>query len=84
MAPLTMCPGTAAYMPPEALITPPQYSSKLDCFSYGVLTIQIATRQFPNPGDAHQYIIMLRIQIIQRTIYFGKFLSLSVEKSILT
>ena len=49
MTPLTMCPGTAAYMPPEALITPPRYSSKLDCFSHGVLTIQITTRQFPNP-----------------------------------
>ena len=49
---LTMCPGTAAYMPPEALITPPRYSNKLDCFSYGVLTIQIVSRQFPNPGDA--------------------------------
>ena len=53
MTPLTMCPGTVAYMPPEALITPPRYSDKLDCFSHGVLTIQIITRQFPNPGDAH-------------------------------
>ena len=52
MTPLTMCPGTAAYMPPEALVTPPRYSNKLDCFSHGVLTIQIITRQFPNPGDA--------------------------------
>ena len=52
MTPLTMCPGTTAYMPPEALVTPPQYSNKLDCFSHGVLTIQIVTRQFPNPGDA--------------------------------
>ena len=52
MTPLTMCPGTTAYMPPEGLVTPPQYSNKLDCFSHGVLTIQIVTRQFPNPGDA--------------------------------
>ena len=52
MTPLTMCPGTQAYMPPEALITPPRYSNKLDCFSHGVLTIQIVTRQFPNPTDA--------------------------------
>ena len=56
MTSLTMCPGTAAYMPPEALITPPRYSNKLDCFSHGVLTIQIVTRQFPNPGDAHKYV----------------------------
>ena len=52
MTPLTMCPGTTAYMPPEALVTPPRYSNKLDCFSHGVVTIQIVTRQFPNPGDA--------------------------------
>ena len=51
MTPLTMCPGTTAYMPPEALVTPPRYSNKLDCFSHGVLNIQIVTRQFPNPGD---------------------------------
>ena len=52
MTSLTMCPGTAAYMPLEALITPPRYSNKLDCFSHGVLTIQTATREFPNPTDA--------------------------------
>ena len=56
MTQLTMCPGTQACMPPEALINPPRYSNKLDCFSHGVLTIQIVTRQFPNPGDAHKYV----------------------------
>ena len=50
--PLTQCPGTLVYMPPEALITPPQYSDKLDCFSYGVLTIQMSTGLFPDPGNA--------------------------------
>lgn len=50
--PLTQCPGTLVYMPPEALMTPPQYSDKLDCFSFGVLTIQLATRQFPDPGSS--------------------------------
>lgn len=49
---LTMCPGTLVYMPPEALQTPPIYSHKLDCFSFGVLGIQIITRQFPDPGPA--------------------------------
>ena len=52
VTPLTMCPRTSVYMPPEALTTPPRYSNMLDCFSHGVLTIQIATRQFPNPEDA--------------------------------
>ena len=56
MTPLTMCPGTQAYMAPEALVNPPRYSNKLDCFSHGVLSIQIATREFPNPGDAHKYV----------------------------
>ena len=54
--PLTQCPGTLAYMPPEALLTPPQYSDRLDCFSFGVLTIQIATRKFPDPGNANKYV----------------------------
>ena len=50
MTPLTMCPGTLAYMSPEVLDNPPVYTKKLDSFSYGVLDIQIVTRQFPNPG----------------------------------
>ena len=56
MTPLTMCPGTLAYMPPEALSEPPVYSKKIDCFSFGVLQIQIMTRQFPDPGPAMQVV----------------------------
>ena len=56
MTPLTQVPGTPAYMPPEALISPPYYSNKLDCFSCGVLALQIITRNFPNPGDASRYV----------------------------
>jgi serine/threonine-protein kinase TNNI3K len=56
MTPLTQVPGTPAYMPPEAFVAPPHYSSKLDCFSHGVLTLQIITRNFPNPGDASRYV----------------------------
>ena len=52
MTPLTMCPGTLVYMPPEALKEPPVYSKKMDCFSFGVLQIQIMTRQFPDPSPA--------------------------------
>ena len=48
--PLSMCPGNALYMSPEALRQPPQYSTKLDVFSWGILTIQVMTRLFPNPG----------------------------------
>ena len=56
MTPFTMCPGTLAYMPPEALREPPVYSKKIDCFSFGVLQIQIMTRQFPDPGPAMQVV----------------------------
>ena len=43
MTPLTMCPGTLAYMSPEALKEPPTYTKKLDCFSEGVMMIQVCT-----------------------------------------
>ena len=46
----TYCPGTNAYMSPEALADPLAYTSKLDIFSSGVLFIQLITRKFPNPG----------------------------------
>ena len=49
---VTPCPGTPAFMPPEALRAKPRYSDKLDTFSLGVLIIQIITRKFPAPTDA--------------------------------
>ena len=52
MTPLTKCPGTAAYMAPEALQDEPVYSAKLDVFQAGVLMIQIITRKFPDPDRA--------------------------------
>ena len=51
LTPLTLCPGTMAYMSPEALGEPPLYTDKLDSFSLGVLCVQIMTRQFPDPGN---------------------------------
>ena len=50
ITPLTQCPGTLAYMSPEALKVPPVYSKKLDVFSSGVVAVQIMTRNFPDPG----------------------------------
>ena len=50
MTPLTMCPGTLAYMPPEALRESPKYTKRLDCFSEGVIMIQVCTRLWPEPG----------------------------------
>ena len=47
----TRRPGTEVYMSPEALDNPSHYTTKLDCFSFGVLSIQIITRLFPKPGS---------------------------------
>ena len=52
MTPLTQCPGTPAFMAPEALLASPTYSDKLDVFSAGVLIIQIVTRRFPTPKES--------------------------------
>ena len=38
-------------MSPVALDEPPVYTEKLDNFSFGVLLVQVVTRQFPAPGD---------------------------------
>ena len=56
MTPLTMCPGTLAYMPPEALREPPRYTKKLDCFSEGVIMRQVCTRLWPEPGPRTQIV----------------------------
>ena len=47
----TLCPGTDAYIPPEAINKHAVYTEKGDVFSFGVNIIQILTRQFPEPGD---------------------------------
>ncbi len=44
---MTVCPGTISYMPPEALTSNPQYDTKLDCFSFGVLTTHIFCGEWP-------------------------------------
>ena len=46
----TYCPGTNGYMSPEALADTPNYTTKLDVFSCGVLLVQLVTRTWPNPG----------------------------------
>ena len=58
LTPLTLCPGTMGYMSPEALRDRPVYTDKLDSFSLGVLCVQIMTRQFPDPGDRFQAMVI--------------------------
>ena len=53
---LTACPGATVYMPPEAVQDNPIYTSKIDCFSFGVLVVQILTRQFPNPSNRRVHV----------------------------
>ena len=47
----TLCPGTDAYMPPEAVDKNAVYTEKGDIFSFGVNIIQILTKKFPDPGN---------------------------------
>ena len=54
MTALTLCPGNLLYMSPEALDEAKSYTAKLDIFSFGVIVIQILTRQFPNPTDRYR------------------------------
>ena len=46
----TRQPGAVPYMPPEALRTQPQYTEKVDIFSFGVLMLEIATQTPPSCG----------------------------------
>lgn len=44
---MTTCPGTISYMPPETLTANPQYDTKLDCFSFGVLITHVFCGEWP-------------------------------------
>ena len=64
----TMCPGTDVYMPPEAVKDKPVYTEKMDCFSFGVVTLQILTRLFPKPGDRMQEVELNHPGLPQGTV----------------
>jgi len=48
----TKAPGTPCYMPPEALMAKPKYTSKIDTYSYGVRIIHTLCGRWPFPDDA--------------------------------
>ena len=50
----TMCPGTEVYMAPETVQEDTMYTEKIDCFSFGVIIVQILTQLFPKPGNRLQ------------------------------
>ena len=64
----TMCPGTDVYMPPEAVKDKPVYTEKIDCFSFGVIAIQIMTRLFPQPGDRRREIVIENVGVVEKRI----------------
>ena len=47
----TACPGAPAYMPPEALQEEPKYSTALDIFSFGHLSLYVSIETFPQVFD---------------------------------
>lgn len=49
MAKSTPCPGTMAYMPPEALKEHPSYGTEIDVYSYGVLGFHTFSGKWPLP-----------------------------------
>ena len=54
----SMCPGTEVYMPPEAIAERPRYTEKIDCFSFGVIVIQILTSKYPSPGNRMKSVVI--------------------------
>jgi len=51
---LSKTPGTAAFMPPEALDDKPVYGPPLDVFSFGGVILHITSRQWPTPKAMSQ------------------------------
>jgi len=48
---MTTAPGLPAYMPPEALGKSPKYTTSLDVFSFGVLTLHTGAQDWPIPTE---------------------------------
>ena len=48
-AKLTKAPGTADFMPPEALCDNPVYDTSLDVFSFGGIALFVFSEQWPSP-----------------------------------
>ena len=65
----TAAPGAHAYMPPEALSPKPQYDTKLDSFSFGVLSLYTANQEFPSVHEPSMTTAIVRrkeVQIFKR------------------
>ena len=49
---LTKAPGTAHFMPPEALMENPRYDTVLDIFSYAGIILYVVNQEWPVPCDS--------------------------------
>ena len=47
----TTCPGAHGFMAPEALKPHPDYTTKLDCFSFGIVSLYVANQEYPNVDE---------------------------------
>ena len=71
----TAAPGNQAYMPPEALKPTPQYDTKLDVFSFGVLSLYTANQEFPSVHEPPMTTAIIRnreVQIFKRKHWIDK------------
>ena len=70
MTQMTACPGTPSYMPPEALVEMPIYSTKMDVFAYGNLMTHVFCGRWPipteifrtNPSNPHDMTPLTEVQ----------------------
>jgi len=67
-------PGTLAYMPPEALVEEPQYGTKLDVFSFGVVSLYASIQEFPLVHENFSVAAFQNkeLQILKRRVWIGK------------
>ena len=63
---MSRCPGTPAYMPPEAQYDDTDYNETLDCFSYGILMLHMFCGKWPLPENDD---ILMRSEIERRQKY---------------
>ncbi len=80
---LTMAPGNMDFMPPESRNSSPQYSEKLDMFSFGVLIMQVVLQYWPSPIKKAAFIdpvngIIARTEVERREDFFSKMNSLDL------
>ena len=57
----TQAPGTPCYMPPEALLAKPTYTSKIDSYSYGIMMIHVLCGRWP--FQLMPFVLILKIQM---------------------